>query len=142
MDSHLQPHRLPTEATTPLHQFPNKARGLSCGCADAHQVPVGQGCPLHASDLDGAELLHAAGAAAAGGGVGDAVRLLVPPRAARARHARLRRQRGAVARGPVHCGDLHAALFVHLLIHKLVVLAQRNPTKGQSTHRKIIEVNV
>lgn len=130
------------EATPPLHLSSSKARGLSPGCAGAHEVPVRQRRPLHTSDLDGAELLHAAGAAAADGGVGDAVRLLVPSRAARAGHALLRRQRRAVARGSVHCGNLHTALFVDLLIHKFMVLAQRNPTKGQSTHRKIIEANV
>lgn len=122
--------------------FPNKSRGLSSLHADTHEVPVGQRRPLHTSDLDGAELLHAAGAAAADGGVGDAVRLFMSAGAASAGHALLRRERGAVARGPVHGGNLHTALFVELLIHKLVVLAQRNPTKGQSAHRKIIEVNI
>lgn len=136
------PHRLPMEAATPLHPFPNKARGPSSPWAAAHEVPVRQRRPLHTSDLDGAELLHAAGAAAADGRVGDAERLFVPPRAARAGHTLLGRQGRAVARGSVHCRNLHAALFVDLLIHKLVVLAQRNPTKGQSTHGKIIEANM
>lgn len=47
-----------------------------------------------------------------------------------------------MARGSVDGGNLHAALFIDLLIHKLVILAQRNPTKGQSIRRKIIKVNI
>lgn len=125
-----------------MHLFPDTARGLSSRCAGAHEVPVGQRRPLHTSDLDGAEFLHAAGAAAADGGVGDAIRLFMPAGAASAGHALLGRERGAVAWGPVHCGNLHTALFVELLVHKLVVLAQRKPTKGQSAHGKIIEVNI
>lgn len=90
-------------ATTALHPFPAKAGGLSSRCADAREVPVGQRRPLHTSDLDGAELLHAAGAAAGDGGVWDAVRLFMSSGAASAGHALLRRKRGAVARGSVHC---------------------------------------
>jgi len=47
-----------------------------------------------------------------------------------------------VAGGSVDSRNLHTALFIDLLIHKLVVLAQKNPTKRQSTHRKIIKVNI
>lgn len=61
----------------PLHLFSNEEKDFSSPCADACEVPVRQRRPLHASDLDGAELLYAAWTAAGDGGVWDAVSLFM-----------------------------------------------------------------
>lgn len=65
------------EATSPLHPFLHEGKGFSPLCADAGEVPVRQRRPFHTSDMDGAELLYAAWAAATDVGVWDVVSLFM-----------------------------------------------------------------
>lgn len=77
------------------------------------------------SDLNGAELLYAASAVTGHVGIGDVEALaLVPARAAGGEAVRRGRQRRRARHRRLHCGNLHTARLICLLVHELMILGE------------------